>query len=450
MLQPLDRFGDIAVGYVNDCLTAIAAPSISRLPEIEFRPLVSVPPLPQCEVCVIVPVRNEAAVLERTLAALAYQVDLDGYPVHSKRYEVILLANNCSDNSAAIAQRFAQQHPDLVLHIVEQTLPASQAYIGWVRKRLMDEAHSRLMKLERKRGVIASTDGDTCVAPTWIAATLHEIHVGADAVGGRIMTDRHDRAALDPYARACHLREVGYRFLIAELEAYLNPDPFDAMPRHFQHYGASFAVTAEMYEQAGGLPPVRTSEDVALYRALLRVNARFRHSPRVRVTTSARQVGRAQNGLAHQLNQWATMGVQQQPFLVEPAGAIVARLQAHQELRRLQKRMLDGYPLTAPEVLLPANRLGVDHDWLMDQLTQPASFGALLEQIEQQQTQEGLWQRRWLPVNIEQAINDLRLLLEPLRSRLNNASHFTNALPLVTTASPLVTTASPLLTTASV
>lgn len=438
------------MGYVNDCLTAIVVPSIARLSEIAFQPLVSIPPLPQCEVCVIVPVQNEAAVLERTLKALAYQVNLDGRPMPSKRYEVILLANNCSDASAAIARRFAQQQPDLVLHIVEQMLPASQAYIGWVRKRLMDEAHSRLMRLGRRQGVIASTDGDTCVSPTWIAATLHEIQAGADAVGGRIMTDCHDRAALDPYARACHLREVGYRFLIAELEAYLDPDPFDAMPRHFQHYGASFAVTADMYEQAGGLPPVRTSEDVALYRALMRVNARFRHSPRVRVTTSARQVGRAQDGLAHQLKQWATMGVQHQPFLVEPAGAIVARLQARHELRRLQKHALDGYTLTVSDVALPANRLGVDRDWLRDRLAQPTSFGALLEQIEQQQVKEGLWQQRWSLVNIKQALNDLRLLLEPLRPRSNNSSHFTNALPLVTTASPLVTIGSPLLTTASV
>ncbi|MGG6297251.1 glycosyltransferase [Leptolyngbya sp. AN02str] len=449
MLQPLDRFGDTAVGYVNDCLTAIAVPSISRLSEIESPPLVSTPPLPQCEVCVIVPVRNEAEVLERTLTALAYQVDLHGRPIPSKRYEVILLANNCSDDSAAIARRFAQRQPNLVLHVVEQTLPASQAYIGWVRKRLMDEAHSRLMGLGRTRGVIASTDGDTCVAPTWIAATLHEIQAGADAVGGRIMTDRHDRAALDPYARACHLREVGYRFLIAELEAYLDPDPFDAMPRHFQHYGASFAVTADMYEQAGGLPPVKTSEDVALYRALLRVNARFRHSLRVQVTTSARQVGRAQNGLAHQLNQWATMGVQHQPFLVEPAGAIVARLQARHELRRLLNRALDGYTPTVSDVALPANRLGVDRGWLMDRLAQPASFGALLEQIEQQQVREGLWQQRWPPINIQQAMNDLRLLLEPLRSQSNNVSHLKDAFPLGTAASPLVAIASPLRMTAS-
>jgi hypothetical protein len=406
------------VSYVKDhYLKTIASSPVTLCPETEPHPLVQTSPLPQCEVCVIVPVRNEAERLESTLVALAHQVDLNGQPLRSDHYEVIVLANNCSDDSVAIAHRVAKQYPDLVLHIAERTLPASQAYIGWVRKRLMDEAHRRLMPLGRNRGVIASTDGDTCVAPNWIAATLHEIHGGADAVGGRIMTDRRDRAALDAYARACHLREVGYRFLIAELEAYLDPDPFDIMPRHFQHYGASLAVTAEMYQQAGGLPPVRTSEDVALYRALVRANARFRHSPLVQVTTSARQIGRAQNGLANQLQQWSTMGLQKQPFWVEPAGAIVARLQARYELRLLWQRLLNGYQPGAKEIALSARLLGINRSWLLHTITQQASLGALFEQIEQQQPHKKHWQQHWPLVNIEQAIDDLRLLLMPLRQQ---------------------------------
>ena len=144
--------------------------------------LVQTPPLPQCEVCVIVPVQNEAETLESTLTALAHQVDLVGRPLDSTRYEIILLANNCSDDSAAIARRFASQHPTLALHVVERTLRAAEAYIGRVRQILMDEAYRRLIALGRRRGVIASTDGDTQVAPTWVAATIQEIARGADAV----------------------------------------------------------------------------------------------------------------------------------------------------------------------------------------------------------------------------------------------------------------------------
>ncbi|MBP5975447.1 glycosyltransferase family 2 protein [Brasilonema sp. CT11] len=377
--------------------------------------LVQTPPSPYCEVCVIVPVRNEAETLTQTLAALAYQVDLEGQLLDSRRYEVILLANNCSDDSVAIAQNFAQQHPSFALHVIEKTLPPTEAYIGRVRQILMDEAYHRLSCLGRTRGIIASTDGDSQVSPTWIAANLHEIACGADAVGGRIITNQVDRAALDPYARACHLREVGYRYLIAELESYIDPDPYDSFPRHYQHYGASFAVTAQMYALAGGLPPVRTPEDVAFYNALVRVNARFRHSPLVRVVTSARQTGRTDAGLANQLSKWSQMGRQQQSFLVESAAAIETRFQARHQLRKIWSCVLNGLKPSYMHVALLANTLGVPTLWLVEEFAQPYTFGQLFEQVEQRSLLEGIWLSRWENVKIEQAIQDLRLRVESWR-----------------------------------
>lgn len=382
-------------------------------------PLVLTPPSLCCEVCVIIPVRDEEETLADTLAALAGQIDLDGKPFDRERYEIILLANNCSDDSAAIAQGFAKQHPTLVLHVVEITLSACEAYIGRVRQILMDEAYRRLSTLGRQRGVIASTDGDTQVAPTWIAATLEQIACGADAVGGRILVERTECLSLAS-PRAYHLREVGYRYLIAELETYLDPDPDDPWPRHYQHFGASLAVTAAMYKQAGGLPPVRTPEDVAFYRALVRVNARFRHSPKVRVVTSARQTGRTSGGLADQLSKWGAMERHQQPFLVEPAAAIETRLQVRQGLRVLWRRVLSGYEPTYKDIAPLANQLEVAAEWLSNELALTHSllalthsFGLLLERIEQ--FQKGTWIKRWPLVPIEQAILSLRLRLEGLR-----------------------------------
>jgi glycosyltransferase involved in cell wall biosynthesis len=69
-----------------------------------------------------------------TLTALASQTDLNGQPLNLLTYEIIVLANNCSDESAAIARQFAKQHPDLVLHVAEVRLPPDRAYIGYVRK----------------------------------------------------------------------------------------------------------------------------------------------------------------------------------------------------------------------------------------------------------------------------------------------------------------------------
>lgn len=391
--------------------------SLHYLNDIERDALrVRISPLSTCELCVIVPVQNEAETLSKTLDALANQVDLQGNSFHPSRYEIILFANNCSDSSAAIAHHFAATHPELVLHVVERNLAPKDAYIGRVRQLLMDEAYRRFVHLEKKRGVIASTDGDSMVDRTWIAATLREIEQGADAVGGRILISKEERSALDPYARACYLREVGYQYLLGKLEAILDPDPFDRLPRHHQHYGASLAVTAEMYAQAGGMPAVRTPEDVAFYRALLRVGARFHHSPHVRVTTSARQIGRATNGLANQLNQWVMMGKQQQPFLVEDVSAVETRLKIRYALRKLRSRIAYAeHQLIAMDTEILSSKLGVEKNWLTYELKKSQPFNLFLERIEQRQTEEGRWKPQWFPVKIEQALVDLRLRLYTLQ-----------------------------------
>ena len=138
---------------------------------------------------VVLPVRDEAAYLANALAALAAQVDLVGKPVDPRNFEILLLANNCSDDSAAMAKRFAEQHPGLRLHIAEVKLQPEQSNIGFVRRELMNAACARLEAVGMPDGVIASTDGDTCVAIDWLAANRLEIAAGADAVCGRMLTD---------------------------------------------------------------------------------------------------------------------------------------------------------------------------------------------------------------------------------------------------------------------
>ena len=381
--------------------------------------LIGVPPLPQCEVSVIVPVKDEAQTIVATLTALANQTDLNGQPLNPLTYEIIVLANNCIDESATIARQFAKQHPDLVLHVAEVKLPPDRAYIGYVRKMLMDEAYLRLMSLGRSRGIIASTDGDTKVSATWIAAISHEIGSGVDAVGGRILTDRHSRQALHPQAKSLFLQEVGYRSLLAQIEFHLDPDPYDPLPRHYQHYGASLAVTAEMYAKAGGIPPVRTPEDEAFYQALRRVDARFRHSPLVQVTTSARLSGRSPVGLAAQLRKWTEMS-EDSTFKVEPAAATIAWFQSRRKLRSLWQWLSPGSQLSLDEVEPLAGKLGISANWLFAELRQHHTFGRLFERVARHQgarvtqRQQQSYLNHWQPIDIMTAIREARQYLATL------------------------------------
>ena len=378
-----------------------------------LKPLVTQLPLPSCEVCVIVPVRNEAQHLEATLLALTNQVDLTGKPFDKNRYEIIVLANNCTDNSAKIARDFARTHPNLILHLVEMTIESDRAHIGWVRKLLMDEACRRFKSIRRNLGIIASTDGDTQVSSTWIAATLTEIQNGADAVGGRIITNSRE-SKLDKNTRLYYLRHLRYGYLTSQLEGYLDPY-FESLPRHHHHYGASFAITAKMYAKVGGLPPLRSSEDVALYDALMRIDARFRHSPKVRVITSARSIGRAEAGLSARLSQLNLIAQKHQPVLVESAELIKERLILRCRLRYLWQNMQQGIQYSE-KLLIAARQLSINVDLLEETILRSPTFGLLVEQIGQLQSNNDKLDRSWQKVTIEQANADLQAMI-------NNISH---------------------------
>lgn len=394
MLQITSVDRSAVIGRIND--------------DIRLKALVNQSPLLSCEVCVIVPVRNEAENIEATLLALTNQIDLTGKPLAKNRYEIIVLANNCSDNSAQIVRSFARTHPDLVLHLVEMTIESDRAHIGWVRKLLMDEACRRFRAIGRNSGIIASTDGDTRVTATWIAATLAEVSHGADAVGGRIITDGRERNKLDRATRLYYLRHLRYGYLTSQLETYLDPY-FESFPRHHHHYGASFAVTASMYARSGGLPPLPSSEDVALYEALKRIDARFRHSPHVKVVTSARAIGRAKAGLSDRLLQLNTMAQKSQPVFVESARLVEIRFYLRRWLRYLWQNIPQR--TLSLELSTVARKLDLSRELLEKTIWRSPTFGLLVEQIGQYQQDNEELGNRWQKVTIQTANADLRTII---------------------------------------
>lgn len=279
---------------------------------------------------VIIPAKDEAASITATLAALAAQTDARGNPLPPQSFEVLLLANNCQDDTAAVARAWARQHPALALHVAEIQLPTAEAHIGRARRLLMDEACHRLEQAGGHPGFIASTDADTLVSPTWLTATAAALAAGADAVGGRILTTE---ALSGCPVRRCQLQDATYQLLRTQLEQLLDPLPHDPWPRHHQHFGASLAITAAAYRRVGGLPVVPYLEDEALYQALLKHDLRVRHSPAVQVFTSGRQQGRVAVGLSWQLREWAALEGTE-PLVTHPA-EIAAEISLRRQVRLL-------------------------------------------------------------------------------------------------------------------
>ncbi|UHG92847.1 glycosyltransferase [Spirosoma oryzicola] len=363
------------------------------------------PPSTLLQLSVIVPARNEAHHLTHTLDALRNQQDSAGNPLDPATYEVLLLVNNCTDHSYKVARQYQQTYSDFPLHISEIHLPATKANIGTVRRLLMDEAYRRLTISGSSNGIIASTDGDTVVDKHWVYYIMQEIAKGNDAVGGRILT--HPEQSL---VRLYHLRNVMYRTLVARAEAILDPSSNDPWPRHFQHFGASIAVTCRVYDQAGRLPEKPYLEDEAFYKALLRMDAKVRQSPHVKVFTSTRTDGRVDIGFSEQLRFWANLDHSGKDQLVEPPAALILKFRNRQKLRAYWHNRSQA---TGLNDLTPiAQELCIDDQWLKIELKMNPFFGQLWEKVEAKM-QQGQWSACWQLVPITTAIQDLRTFLRP-------------------------------------
>ena len=332
------------------------------------------PPRAGLRISVIIPAKDEAANLPATLVALAAQTTSHGQPLPTDSYEVIVLANNCQDDTAELVRRQARQFPALALHVAELHLPNEHAHVGRARRLLMDEACARLEQAGQPAGIIASTDADTRVAPTWLAAIQAEIAAGADAVGGRILTEAEELEQAElPALQRLQSRDAVYRLLCARLEDLLDPAAADPWPRHHQHFGASLALTARAYRRVGGLPEVRFLEDEALCQLLRRHDLALRHSPHVQVFTSARRDGRVEVGLSWQLREWLHLSQQQR----EPRVENPVQLARQWQLRRQLRACWAAAPGTETDALLAHLRLPVAV--LLAQISNSATFGALWE-----------------------------------------------------------------------
>ena len=374
----------------------------------------------ECRVSVVIPVRNEAENLALTLESFINQKNINGSALDPRSFELVILANNCTDNSANIVRKFQREHPRLRVHLVEISLSAEDSNIGSVRRLLMNEAFYRF-KISSKNGVILTTDGDTIVANNWIAANLREIESGAEAVGGRIIIAPSELAKMDANCRNIHLQDEDYRLLTAEIEGLIDDIPHDTAPRHHQHFNGSFAVKTDVYEKAGGVPKVKFLEDIAFYDSLQRIDAKFRHSPLVHVFTSSRHVGRSEVGLSYQLNEWKKLGECGADFLVESAQTIETKLKAKRMLRDLWRKVqADNFPTNADVINLSRN-LFVPTEFLVNELDNSTTFGSLYERILREQHRVGDWQKRNLSVPLQTALEDLTKIIQHWRIVGNKA-----------------------------
>lgn len=212
---------------------------------------------------VVVPAHNEAEYLSACLQSLKQASICPA--LKGEEVEIIVVLDDCSDDSAAIVQRFGIRG-----------LPIAARNVGVARR----EGAAAL--LQRGARWLAFTDADSVVEHRWLSSQLA---LQCDAVCGLVSVD--DWSDYVPAVRASY--DAHYR----------NQDG------HRHIHGANMGVSAAAYAAVGGFLPLALSEDVALVRALEAAGISIAWSASPRVSTSARSVGRAKGGFADFLRKLA-------------------------------------------------------------------------------------------------------------------------------------------------
>lgn len=211
---------------------------------------------------VVIPAHDEAAHIAAAVAAARHAA---AHPLlGGEAVEILVVADACHDDTAAQAAACGAS-----------TLVLAARNVGVAR-----HAGAQQLLAAGARW-LAFTDADSTVADDWLAAQLA---LRCEAVCGCVWVadwQAHgERAALLAQAFATQYRPVdGHRHI----------------------HGANLGLSAQAYRSAGGFPPVATSEDVALVRALEAAGIAVAYSALPRVWTSARTDHRAPLGFGDAL-----------------------------------------------------------------------------------------------------------------------------------------------------
>lgn len=151
-------------------------------------------------------------------------------------------------------------------------------------------------------GFLISTDAD-CRPPTnWVEANL--AHLAPDRIiGGRIDLDELEAARV-PAIFALRSRFDAYWQAVRVIEDAIDAVAWDMPPRHGDHTGASLAMSVALYRRAGGVPLLPTGEDRALVEAAIVAGGKLVHPNSVWTRASSRTVGRANGGMAADMQRW--------------------------------------------------------------------------------------------------------------------------------------------------
>jgi hypothetical protein len=226
------------------------------------------------QVLVVVPARDEEALVGGCLDSLEAAVGHLQGSRHACRVRVVVALDTCTDATAAVVAQRPWVHAVRVDLGVVGAVRAAGVAAGL---RLLAEAGS---VPPGERVWLAHTDADTRVPLGWLTSQVALAARGVDLVVGSAEPDPLD---LEPTVLAVwHARHV-----LGEGHGFV--------------HGASIGVRLSSYAEVGGFRPLAVHEDVDLVRRVRATGAVWRSTDRTRVRTSGRRQGRLSGGFADAL-----------------------------------------------------------------------------------------------------------------------------------------------------
>ena len=228
-------------------------------------------PRPVRPCCVVVPFWNEAAGMRATLDALAAQCDAD--------FTLVLVDNASTDASAEVARAFAAAHPALDVRLVHEARKGTGA--------AADTGFRHAIAAGARW--IARTDADCLPHPDWVRRLRAAVEGDGLAFVAGVIRPRTDEGPL-PWHRRAVLRAM---IALAERWGRLHRRGPQFRYPYFMAAGNNLAITAELYERAGGFPRTaieEAHEDRALSERVRTLTDRAAVRREVVVYNSARRV----------------------------------------------------------------------------------------------------------------------------------------------------------------
>ncbi|OIH82226.1 hypothetical protein BLJ79_20050 [Arthrobacter sp. UCD-GKA] len=226
---------------------------------------------------IVVPVRNEEALLGGCLRHLQAAMNQVGDARPGLRVGLTLVLDGCRDGSGAIAEAaVARDRRVEVLAVDCGSVGATRA--AGVAQALGGPSAAGRSGLAHTW--IACTDADTRVPRHWLTGQLELAESGVDVVTGTVEPDRAELGEhLFGLWQQSHVRTEG----------------------HGHVHGANLGVRASAYVSVGGFDPVPVHEDALLVHKLRASGARIRATARLHAVTSGRLRGRLEAGFADYL-----------------------------------------------------------------------------------------------------------------------------------------------------